>query len=141
MKETITIDKKVLFDLISHVAMVAADAATGVMNKSVPEEFSFHMANQLPSDLNRHVEDVLSGYIRILYEQPEALKQIKTVTCHVSQAWHHDERADIKTAFDCIMKAVCEIPEAIRELHIYADMLHDIAAEDAENRAGDLWGI
>lgn len=139
--ETITIDKKILFDLISYVAMVAADASTGVDftgRKRLPEHFAFLQADQLPADLALHVEAVLSNYISQFLDQPDVVKKAKTVMNHVNQAWLHYRRMESRIAFDCIMKASSDIPAAISAIHEYVDILHDLSVEDAENRAGDL---
>lgn len=128
-QETITLDKKVLMDLLSHVAMVASDASTGVIlsgRKTLPEHFAFVDSDKLPHEVRKHVEMILNNYIVVLLYQPDVLAGIKCVTNYVSQAVLRDERADIPGAIDAINKAEFELPNAIQAIKDFAEGLRKI---------------
>lgn len=126
--ETIIIEKKVLFDLISHVAMVAANASTGVIctdEVRVPEQFAFYQSDKLPYDLREHVELVLKEYIAELIMQPNVLKGCKSLMCHVNQAVRRDFRNDLHGARLAINLATNEASDVLREIFRYSANLHN----------------
>lgn len=127
MSTTVTIDKKVLLDLISHVAMVASEASTGVILKDDPqilERYRFLHANELPQDLAEHVERVLSDYIAVLLSQPTVLKEAKSLTNYVSQATLFEWRGDTCTARERIHCASLEIPKVVQAIKDFAELLN-----------------
>lgn len=127
MSEHIIIDKKVLFDLISHIACVADDAATGVIctqRKCIPETFAFVDSDKLPCDLRDHVELVLSGRIRFMLEQPDVLATAKIFTNYVSQAVLHEMHGETNTAQHCIENAEGVLPDVQRAIAAYSKQLH-----------------
>ena len=128
-QETITLDKKVLMDLLSHVAMVASEASNGVIlsgHKTIPEHFAFVDSDKLPHEVREHMEMVLGNYIYELLYQPNVLAEIKCVTNYVSQAVLRDNRADIPGAIDAISRAEFELPNATRAIKDFAKSLRKL---------------
>ena len=137
MKETITIDKKVLFDLLSFVEMTAEELATGVTfqdNPTIPEQYSFAQWDQLPQDLAKHVELITHNVRWEFLHQCPMLKLAKSIMCHVAQACHADDRANLDIALQCVTKALAALPSLEKQLMKFANDLNDAMAEAEENK-------
>ena len=137
MKETITMDKKVLFDLLSFVEMTAEDLATGVTfqdNPTIPEQYSFAQWDQLPQDLAKHVELITRNVRWEFLHQCPMLKLAKSIMCHVAQACRADDRENLDIALHCAAQALAALPSLKEQLMKFANDLSDTLAGYEENK-------